>query len=292
MSKNTHSLEHSNEKVLILSQDAVLGKALRQLFENEKYESIFSDNPQEIYSLIKEGPVNRVVIDADSPTLSTADIINRLTDDFGMSSENIVVLAGESNDDLLSQVGTLGVRAVMKPINPLTFARQIETGFVLASQQPSGAESRRILFVDDDPQSLFLVAPSLHESGLFEIHLAMGALDGFRRFNAVRPDIAILALRMKELSGPALLKKIIDTTDIRNVDIIFSAEEKDVPELRKLLNLGIKGILRKPIDPKLIVTQLINMLGISAETTDSYRPAEHLTAEVQRIVMLAATPKR
>ena len=72
----------------------------------------------------------------------------------------------------------------------------------------------KLLAIDDDPQSLSLIASALGDEGL-EILTAEDPEAGFEMFLRLRPRIVLLDLLMPGVNGVDMLKRIVSSDPVR-----------------------------------------------------------------------------
>ncbi len=105
--------------------------------------------------------------------------------------------------------------------------------------------SFKVLAIDDDPQTLSLIADALADEGL-EILTAEHVEHAFEIFLRVRPRIVLLDLLMPGVSGMDMLKRIISADPGANVIVIsghYSAESA-----MEAIQQGACDYLTKPLD--------------------------------------------
>jgi len=103
----------------------------------------------------------------------------------------------------------------------------------------------KLLAIDDDPQTLSLIADALGDEGL-EILTAEDAEAGFHLFQSLRPKVVLLDLLMPGVSGMDMLERIVNCDPGANVIVIsghYSAESA-----MEAIQQGACDYLTKPID--------------------------------------------
>jgi len=103
----------------------------------------------------------------------------------------------------------------------------------------------KLLVIDDDPQTLSLIADALGDEGL-EILTAENPEAGFEMFLRLRPRIVLLDLILPGVSGMDMLKRIIASDPGSNVIVIsahYSAESAV-----EAIQQGACDYLTKPLD--------------------------------------------
>ena len=109
----------------------------------------------------------------------------------------------------------------------------------------SKSKNFKLLAIDDDPQTLSLVADALGDEGL-EILTAEDPEAGFQLFQSLRPKVVLLDLIMPGMSGMDMLERIVSSDPGANVIVIsghYSAESA-----LEAIQQGACDYLTKPID--------------------------------------------
>jgi len=115
----------------------------------------------------------------------------------------------------------------------------------------------KLLAIDDDPQTLMLIADALAEQGL-EILTAEDAEAGFELFLQERPRIVLLDFVMPKVSGMELLERILSTDPAANVILITGhySTESAIEAIQK----GACDYLTKPLDIQRLRDRIASVL--------------------------------
>jgi two-component system, OmpR family, KDP operon response regulator KdpE len=110
--------------------------------------------------------------------------------------------------------------------------------------------TRRVLLVDDHPKLMRFIEVALKLHG-FEVTTAASGLQGLEKARAIEPDLMLLDIRMPDMDGLEVLRRLREFTLIPV--IAYSA----TPEYSsQALKAGANAFLPKPFD----VDHLINMI--------------------------------
>jgi two-component system OmpR family response regulator len=109
----------------------------------------------------------------------------------------------------------------------------------------------RVLCVDDDPDIRVITLMALGLDGTID---ARGVASGAEALALLgnddwHPDVILLDVMMREMSGPALLAAIRDAQAIDDVPVIFMTARAGRTALEEYRALGALGVIVKPFDP-------------------------------------------
>lgn len=112
---------------------------------------------------------------------------------------------------------------------------------------------KKILIIDDGPDSLMVLAMSLKSEG-YHILGALNGEEGVRIFKEEKPDVVILDVVMPLMDGWAVLKKIKSGFKSKRVPVIMlTAKSEDIDKM-KGYGCGADFYATKPCDLKQILS--------------------------------------
>lgn len=121
---------------------------------------------------------------------------------------------------------------------------------------------QRILVIDDDQQSLYLLS-FLLESNNYEVIQSDTGLDGIAKAKETKPDIIILDIQLPEMDGYQVTKLLRKNDDLMNVTIIAVSSFAMIGDEKKALEAGANGYIEKPIDPNTFISQMKSFVPLS-----------------------------
>jgi CheY-like chemotaxis protein len=151
------------------------------------------------------------------------------------------------------------------PVVIVSVAADIKKGFVLGASQVlekpikrdhlnlvlrhiglsrESAESKRILIVDDDPNTLEILAAYLAEPG-YQTLRANGGSEGIEMARLRLPDLILLDLMMPDVSGFDVVDALRTDAQTQSIPIVIITAKQLSVEDRKTLNGHVKAILHK-----------------------------------------------
>jgi DNA-binding NtrC family response regulator len=131
----------------------------------------------------------------------------------------------------------------------------------------------RLLIVDDDAEFVESLRASLVALGYAVDRSSHGA-DALMAIRLVRPDVVLLDIRMRSLSGVEVLKRIraMDAT----IPVIMVTAADDPVLIRETREIGAYGYLIKPIEVPRLARMVAGAMTLSrgdAETRVRLAPA-------------------
>ncbi|MBI1891199.1 MAG: response regulator [Burkholderiales bacterium] len=131
----------------------------------------------------------------------------------------------------------------------------------------------RILIVDDDRLILATLSKGLQQAG-YDILPASSGEEGLRVAVDKQPDLAILDVRMQEMSGIELARHLREKT---NIPFMFLSAYGDIDIVRQAAEHGAVGYLVKPVDINQIIPSIEAGLARAAEIKKLHKVEADLT---------------
>ena len=96
---------------------------------------------------------------------------------------------------------------------------------------------------------------------------AKDGLEAYELYEEIKPDLIITDVKMPNLSGIELIKKIRERDVLTPIVLISSYS--DQPTLLKALNLGVDGYIIKPIEPEELLAACYNGVRLRNESVSN-----------------------
>ncbi|MET0344337.1 MAG: response regulator [Polyangiales bacterium] len=107
----------------------------------------------------------------------------------------------------------------------------------------------KVLIVDDEPTTRFLIRRFVHDLG----HMVIESSNGRRGWDVLWDnrdiDLVITDLMMPEMTGEGLIQMIRASTELRKLPVLVITAQTEADEMKYLVDLGASGFARKPITP-------------------------------------------
>jgi two-component system nitrate/nitrite response regulator NarL len=112
----------------------------------------------------------------------------------------------------------------------------------------------RVLIIDD--HALFRVGLQglLEQRGIEVADAVASGIEGLQRAAELRPDIVLLDLRMPDMGGLEVLKKLRE--DVPGIPVVMLTTSNEETDLIKSLRSGAQGYLLKDMEPDELVSAL------------------------------------
>jgi len=100
-----------------------------------------------------------------------------------------------------------------------------------------------ILVIDDEMMILQMTSDILEESG-YTVRTALSGKEGIEMAEGKMPDLVILDLKMPEMDGIEVLKRLMDIDP--NVSILMASGYVEEDQKNEILDMGVSGFIHKP----------------------------------------------
>jgi DNA-binding response OmpR family regulator len=118
------------------------------------------------------------------------------------------------------------------------------------------SEEKRILIIDDEPDMGIMLRQVL-EGALFKVHLITNPHVGLESALHDPPDLLLLDIRMPELDGLEVLKRLRESEKTKKTPVILiTGNPNDVDVMVTALALNPTDLITKTISPKELVARV------------------------------------
>ncbi len=125
---------------------------------------------------------------------------------------------------------------------------------------------KKILIIDDEPPIIAALSVRLKKSG-YTTHSAQNGHAGLKAAENCRPDVIVLDIRMPDMDGFEVCRRLKETDDLSQIPVIFlSANIKDEAKANAKASGGSRFI-SKPYDAEKLVAAIDDVLTPSVTPT-------------------------
>jgi signal transduction histidine kinase len=155
----------------------------------------------------------------------------------------------------------------------------------------SGAQNATILVVDDNETNRLLAQQTLEDEG-YRVVLASGGADGIAAFESEAPDCIILDVRMPEVDGFTVCKKIRALPGGEATPVLFFTALRDVETFDRALVAGGDDFLTKPVRPTELVVRVQAALKLRRMRTELHEHYDLLKRQRDDLMRLQLQKER
>jgi len=113
----------------------------------------------------------------------------------------------------------------------------------------------RILYVEDNEQSLYLVTFLLKSNG-YEVIQALDGNEGLEAAVTFRPDLILLDMQLPSMDGYTVARRLRDNPDLAETPIVAITSFAMMGDREKALDAGCTGYIEKPINPETFLMEI------------------------------------
>lgn len=117
----------------------------------------------------------------------------------------------------------------------------------------------RILYIEDNPQNLYLISFLLQTAGHTVIQATNG-LDGIALAQEHKPDLILLDIQLPHMNGYEIAQRLRAHSELLSVPIVAVTSYAMVGDKEQALAAGCNGYIEKPINPDTFLDQIADFL--------------------------------
>jgi len=126
----------------------------------------------------------------------------------------------------------------------------------------------RVLLIDDEPIYYKMIVHALKPHG-YEVEYARTGMDGLKTVPLYNPDVIITDVRLPDLSGYDVARRLRRDARFEGIPIIFLTSQADLSNKLKAFEVGADDYLSKPFQPE----ELVARVGMLVRRGDALRSA-------------------
>lgn len=217
-------------------------------------EILEAEHGEDALEILKDQDVDLVISDLEMPDMDGLQLIKNIRSSSKHSTVPILMIS--SRDDKREEILKAGAnRFIHKPFDS-------DDVFNIVEQQLTGSAnsdgSKNVLLVDDvesqaDIHETFLAMP------LLSFDKAFSAKEAWSKLKKKRYDLLICDLRMPEVDGPTLIKKIASVPQLKHMRIVAITEDDSIKKAD--LPDAVEALFYKPVNPTDVKKKIKLMLN-------------------------------
>lgn len=108
---------------------------------------------------------------------------------------------------------------------------------------------KRIMYVDDDPDLQDIVRLGLETRAGFTVTCCDSGDQALENISHFKPDLVILDMVLPGMSGLQLLERMRELRGVPWIPVIFLTSKIRPHQLEEYKELGVIGVINKPLNP-------------------------------------------
>ena len=119
----------------------------------------------------------------------------------------------------------------------------------------------RVLVIDDEEDVRYVAQLSLGRVGGMTVIEASSGEEGLARARGERPDFILLDMMMPGMDGAATFRALLADEATSAIPVVFLTAKAMASEVKRLKELGAKGVVLKPFNPMTLADEIRTILG-------------------------------
>jgi PAS domain S-box-containing protein len=220
--------------VLVIDDDMATYEIIRHYLGPRGYQVVAHDSGMGAHQLIKEILPSLIILDILMPHKDGWQVLNELKADPETATIPVLVCTALHDQGLAFHLGADDY--VTKPVRRDVLLNAV--GRITSS-------SAVAVIIDDDPNSVEVVAQHLAQANGCRVVRTYGGEEGWAAVTREQPDLVILDLMMPGVDGLEVLQRIRTTQATHDLPVIVVTAKELTADERRLLHARVQGLLQK-----------------------------------------------
>jgi CheY-like chemotaxis protein/signal transduction histidine kinase/CHASE3 domain sensor protein len=263
------------KKLLIVEDNEVQNKAIRELIGNGDVKSFSAYSGKEAFEMLNNDIFDCVIVDLGLPDMSGFDLLEKIKSNDQLRKVPIIIYTGrdlskEENTHLMKFANTV----VLKTANSherlldetMLFLHRVEARLPKEKQNiirklhktDEVLRNKKVLVVDDDIRNIYSLTNVLEEEGMkcFTAENGKAALKSLKENPSI--DIILMDIMMPEMDGYEATKAIRSLAKYEKLPIVALTAKAMKGDREKCLQAGMSDYVSKPVN----IEQLISLMRV------------------------------
>lgn len=263
------------KKLLIVEDNDMQNKAIRELIGNGDVKSISAYSGKAAYEMMTKEDYDCVIVDLGLPDMSGFDLLEKIKTNSRLSKVPIIVYTGkdlskEENTRLMKYANTV----VLKTANSherlldetMLFLHRVESKLPKEKQNiirklhktDEVLRNKKVLVVDDDIRNIYSLTNVLEEEGMN----CLTAENGIAAIKMLKEnpgiELVLMDVMMPEMDGYEATKEIRGISKFSKLPVIALTAKAMKGDREKCLAAGMSDYIAKPVN----IDQLLSLMRV------------------------------
>ncbi|NES01090.1 MAG: response regulator, partial [Symploca sp. SIO1B1] len=154
----------------------------------------------------------------------------------------------------------------------------------------TSADKPNILIVDDTQENLRLLSTMLTESG-YKVRKAINGSIALRAIKIEKPDLILLDIKMPDLDGYEVCKKLKSQEQTADIPVIFISALDEVMDKVKAFEAGGVDYITKPYQIQEVLARVRSQITISQQQIQLLKQQQKLIETNAQLQLIITTTK-
>lgn len=250
-----------NRTVLVIENDPLNTKLVRALLTLGGYLTVEAGSAEEGIRIAREIAPDCIIMDVRLPGMDGLRATRLLKEDPALSAIPVIAVSADPTTELAQKAIAAGCDAyITRPIASSSFLETIgRLVYTPLSHSPAG--TARVLVADDEPMVVNVLALGLRKEG-YEVIEAFNGGEAIRKAVEESPDLILLDVRMPDLDGYEVTRRLKDDARTLHIPIILVTGLTDAHGKAAGLEAGADEFLSKPVDTAELLVRISSILRL------------------------------
>lgn len=238
------------QRIIVVIDDEIGAVSLYRRYLTKAGYEVIGGKPEEAEDLAVAYKPRVILLDVNMPGRSGWDVLKDLKEHDDTFKIPVIICTVEADRERAFRLGASDY--LLKDFDEQTLIDAIK-------RIELERDRRKILIVDDKPDSVRLIREAFAGDDRFKVYEAEDGQQALEKIHHYWPDLVILDLRMPEMDGFDVLNTLHSNPDTANLPVLIITADDVTDDERDHLN-GVKVYRKATIDPKELLEYAVSQL--------------------------------
>jgi putative two-component system response regulator len=241
------------ERILVID-DEVLNLKMAEHILKREFEVVSASSGEQGLAILKEKPVDLVLIDLDMPQMGGLEILSAIREDAELAETKVVILTSAGYREDVTEAVRLGaLDFIRKPFFPTELMTRIKKALKWQRKD-------NILVVDDDRMNLMLAKKMLEIK--YNVVCVRSGEEALSYLEHKVPDLVLLDLHMPGLNGLEVFQRIKEMDGVKDIPVIFLTADSEQETEITIFKAGAMDYIQKPFLAEVVIRRIDRILEL------------------------------
>ena len=251
---NPETRKPGDFRILVVDDEEAVCQGLCDLIKRDGYRVKGVGSAREALEILQKTPADLVLTDLMMPEINGWQLLRAIKKHY--SDIPVIVFTGYISQEAKAMLTDEKAEGYFtKPVDHARLQAMLKA-YLFPQNLGRQAE---VVVIENDSNSLRTIEHALIERGLY-VHRFQEAKKALVHIRNTPPDLVITEMALPDANGLDLCQTVFSNPDNAQLPVLMIASQPPREDVIRAIQLGIKGVVLKPLDPQVLSEKAVQVL--------------------------------